>query len=184
MINLNKSILQRFGIDNLTKTKDFYIDLEKLLQVILAYVGTAKDAIQNKSRLLKTDSEQNKLVVEFIKNPDVTINAMLDLYLLYLRAEQEKKKSESGRMPIPLYLIHCFAHYDCKNDATKICELLKTSEDIDRIIKLYKATINGYYIEWNNQHINNEYNTMIKEPMDYELMDKQRIVFESVLNSI
>lgn len=184
LIDANSELIKKFGINNLTKTKDFFIDLEKLLQIVLAFVGSTKDAIQNKSRLLKANSEQNKTVIDFIKNPDVTINAMLELYLLYMRAEQEKKSSSDGKMPIPLYLIHCFAHYECKNDAKLICELLKTKEDIDEIIKLYKATINGYYVEWRNQNSSKEYNTMIKSTMDYDLMDKQRMVFETVFKNL
>ena len=184
LINANNEIIKKFGIKNLSKTKDFYIDLEKFLQVILAYVSTTRDAIQNKSRLLKVNSEQNKAVVDFIKNPDVTINAMLDLYLLYLRAEQEKKASDDGKMPIPLYLIHCFAHYDCKDNATKICDLLKSEDDVNRIIKLYKATISGYYLEWKNVNDNKDYNTMIKSVMDYSLMDKQRTIFEALLKNM
>lgn len=184
LINANTDLVNKIGLQGLRKTKDFFIDLEKFLQVILAFVSTTRDAIQNKSKLLKANSEQNKMVVEFIKNPDVTINAMLDLYLLYLRAEQEKKMSEDGKMPIPLYLIHCFAHYDCKKDATKICELLNTKEKVDNIIKLYKATINGYYLAWKNANDNKDYNSMIKGNMDYELMNTQRTVFESVLKNI
>lgn len=124
------------------------------------------------------------MVVEFIKNPNVTINAKIDLYLLYLRAEQEKKTSEDGKMPIPLYLIHCFAHYNCKTDTAKNCELLKTEESVCRIIKLYKAEINEYYLAWKNVNENKGYNSMIKGNMDYSLMNSQRTVFEAVLKNM
>lgn len=61
---------------------------------------------------------------------------------------------------------------------------LKTKEDVDNIIRLYKATINGYYLAWRDNNANKDYNTMIKGTMDYSLMDKQRTVFEAVLKSM
>lgn len=181
LLDLNRELLTKFGIEGKNKTKDFYIDLEKFLQVILAFCEGTQDAIQNKSKLLKVDSSQNKRVVEFIKDTNVTINSLIDLFLLYLRAEQEKSKSADGRTPIPLYLIYCFAHYECEDNPGNISNTLKTSDDVERILKLYKAAIKGYYNQWRKDNNDKDYNAMIKAPFDMKLMDSSKSMAESMM---
>ena len=88
LLELNSAILEKFGLSDISKTKDLEIDLEKLLQVILAFISSAHEAITKKSQLLKPGTIQNKTVTEFIMG-DGTINDLLNLYLLYLR---ERKK--------------------------------------------------------------------------------------------
>lgn len=61
LLENNQVFLDKFKLDNLKKTSDFIIDLEKVLQVFLAFCETATDAIQNKSKLLRIDSKQHKL---------------------------------------------------------------------------------------------------------------------------
>lgn len=184
LLNRNSSFVSKFGLKNLEKTKDFYIDLEKLLQVILAFSMGAPSAIQKKSKLLKPGSEENNTVVSFIKDTSVTINDLINLYLLYLRAEQEKKASSSGKMPIPLYLINCFSHFECDNNPEKISEYLKDSNAINNIIKLYSGTITGYYTQWKTNNPDKEYNTMIKSSLDMTLMKNQRDTAKAMLGYI
>lgn len=184
LLNANVDLIKKFGINNCKKTKDFYVDLEKFLQVILAFTSTSQDAIQNKSKLLKLGSEQNKKVVEFIKNPNITINDMLNLYLLYLRAEQEKKGSKDGKMPIPLYLISCFSHYECKNYSLSVSILLSDEKAVNDIIMLYKASITAYYSQWKKDNVDKDYNTMIKSQLDFNKMDTNREAAKVMLDSI
>ena len=74
LLNLNYELLQKFGLNNLKNINDFLVPLEKLLQVILAFISTPQIATQKKSKLLQANSEQNKKVLDFIRRNDVTIN--------------------------------------------------------------------------------------------------------------
>lgn len=181
LLNKNANLIQQFGLKDMKMTKNFYIDIEKFLQVLLAFKNGALDAIRNKSKLLVPGSNQNEAVVNLIKSPDVSINDLLCLYLLYLRAEQEKKDSESGKIPIPFYLITCFAHYDCGDRIDKISSVLDNSEKINRIIILYKKVSAAYYAEWTEENSGKDYNDMIKSPINMNLLDKQVRVQKTVL---
>jgi hypothetical protein len=180
LLALNKELLTRFGLENLSKRKDFEIDLEKLLQVILAFINSGHEAIIGKAKLLKPATIQNKEVTEFIMG-EGTMNDILCLYLLYLRAEQEKKASKDGRMPIPLYLIDCFGRYDCDRKCVNIASKLSGREEIDRLIKLYKATIQGYTNQWNSYNPDRGYNVMIKSAIDANLLDGAKSMAESMM---
>ena len=56
--DLNQKQLDKFGLENITKTKDLLIDLEKFLQVILAFITNPQNAVQNKSKLLNPNTNQ------------------------------------------------------------------------------------------------------------------------------
>lgn len=112
---------------------------------------------------------------------DGTINDLLNLYLLYLRAEKEKKLSRDGRMPIPLYLIDCFGRYDCDRKCNRISEILKDKETIDGFLRLYKATIQGYTNQWDKINEGKGYNVMIKSDIDMNLMDSAKSMAESMM---
>lgn len=170
LLDKNSKILQLFGLTELKNVKDFFIDLEKLLQVILAFKNPT-NAIQHKSKILKDSSDQNNEVISFIKNTESTDKDLLYLYLLYLRAEAEKKKSEDKKIPNPFYLIYSFAQFECKGNASAISSLLNTEEDTNRIIKKYKVVTTMYYKDWIKKNPGKEYNDMIKSPIDSELLD-------------
>ncbi|SOB92555.1 AIPR family protein [Pseudobutyrivibrio ruminis] len=181
LIDANKLFINRFGLDELTKVKDFVIDLEKLLQVFVAFESTPLAAIQNKSKLLKQNDNMNKQVVEFIKNPLVTSNDLLNLYLLYLRAEKEKKTSQDGKSPNPFYLIYCFSKYECLGDPSKISVKLSSKEEIDKIVKKYKLTLIRYYKKWVSMNPGKEYNDMIKSQVDISILDEEKDGAEDLL---
>lgn len=180
LIDLNNIFMKRFGLDDFKKTSDFIIDLEKLLQVFVAFERTPLIAVQNKARLLKQDSLQHKQVIDFIKNPVVTSNDMVNLYLLYLRAEKDKNASGDKRVPNPFYLIYCFSRYECQGDPTKISLKLKSKDDIDYIMKKYKLTLAKYYRKWKRK-TGKEYNDMIKSQIDIELLDEVKADAEDSL---
>lgn len=180
--NRNSELISRFGLTMLDKTKDFYIELEKFLQVILAYENGALDAIQNKSKLLIPESAQHKTVLDFIRRSDVSINEMLELYLLYLRMEYEKKALQLSKFN-PFYLIYCFGLYECDiSNPNKIHTNLDSSEKIEKIVKLYKAALSAYHTGWVNQNLGKDYNDMIKSQFDKKLMDTSRTMALSITN--
>ncbi len=172
LLALNAESVSRFGLTNLSKTKDFFIDLEKFLQVVVAFASTTIDAIQKKSKLLRPDSLQHATVLGFIKGK-ASINDMLDLYLLYLRAEQIKNKSDLKLNPF--FLINCFSRYECESaNVDLIHEKLATPEKVNVIVRLYQATLRAYYIEWIDGNPGKDYNDMIKTAPDFSIIDKQR----------
>ncbi|MDY6073455.1 MAG: AIPR family protein [Eubacteriales bacterium] len=182
LLNNNSKALQKFGLTSHTKTKDFMIDLEKLLQVFLAFVSTPQDAIQNKSKLLKDQSIQNQKVVDFIKNTDSTSNDLFNIFMLYTRAEQEKKNNPDGKIPNPFYLVYCFANYECNNDASQISKLLNSPEAINGIIKKYTLVIKLYHKKWVEKNPGHEYNDMIKAAVDLPLLKQCKSDAEDMLS--
>ena len=180
LLNKNMEYINRFALVDYKNTIDFCIDLEKVLQVILSFVSTPQDAIQNKSKLLKNESIQNKKVVDFIKSADKTDNDLFYLIMLYLRAEQEKKND--GKMPNPFYLINCFARYECKGNPGLISSILANKESIDAIVKKYTLTIRQYYRKWTKQNSGSEYNDMIKAAVDYALLDECKTDAEDLID--
>ena len=176
----NADLLEKFGLTDLDKPSDFMIDLEKLLQIITAFTKGAQDAIQKKSQMLKAGSVYNTTSINFIRN--ITISMLLDLYLLYLRAEREKKRSKDGKTPNPFYLIDCFSRYDCNQNPDKIGSNLDDKEKINKIITLYKISFKFYFAKWKKDNNNDDYNKMIKSPIIYdtlsEAVDAQREALE------
>lgn len=163
-----------FGIDLPQKLESFYVPLDKLLQVINAFVSGGYIAYTKKSQMLKFDSKPYNTAVEFIKNDDVTIDLLLNLYMLYKRADQEKVKNDDSRVPIPYYLIDFFAKYECEdrnqsNIATQLDDIVK----INHIIKCYTGVTKGYMNRYSNDY-NVDYNKMIKQPVKYDIVDEIR----------
>ena len=176
---------QKFGFENAKAVKDFFIPLEKLLQVIIAFQESGYHAYNFKKDLLKITEDRHKKVIEFIKSGSVTTDALLDLYLLYMRAEKAKKDNEKAGNSIrvvPFYLIDCFSRYDCEQrQAGKILDTLKDRDAINNIIAMYSTVTNLYttnYIKTNST----DYTTMIKKPIDTQLMDDQLSTYKSIIS--
>lgn len=175
--------LDMFGLTGYSHTKDFLVSLEKLLQVILAFDNTPTDAIQHKSKLLRDQTLQNLRVVEFIKKTQFTSNDLFDLYLLYLRAEQEKKRGD-GKTPNPFYFVYCFARYIYDGSSQSIDQLLCDTTTIDGIVKKYKAVLSMYYSKWASKNPGKEYNDMIKSEVDVALLDECKNEVEVVMSQL
>ena len=88
-----------------TKLEDIIIPLDKLLQVILSFKEDGWCVFTKKNQLLKLDSQTYLGVVEYIKNGELTTSDLVNMYLLWLKAEKEKKLSDDQRTPIPYYLL-------------------------------------------------------------------------------
>lgn len=145
--------LNKFELEVSEKVADYFVPLEKFMQVILAFESGGYFAFTKKSSLLKYDSEQYNCVVEFIKNSDATIDTLIDLYLLYKKAELLKKESQENRIPIPYYLIDGFSKFECdERNINKISEILKNSKEVNKIIKLYTAVSKAYTKDYNKKY--------------------------------
>lgn len=168
---LSISRRQVFGLETLKKVTDFEIPLEKFLQVILAFKVGGLDAYTMKKDVLKPETQTYNTVIEFIRSSNATTDVLLNLYLLYLRFEKEKK-AQSGKFPtatpIPFYAIDGFSRYECGRDVKKITEIITTPKDITKIMQVYCVACNAYATQYMTQQ-NTDYTKMIKAAIDYDL---------------
>ena len=151
------------------------------MQVIIAFSLGGYDAYTKKSNLLKDTTKQYQTAIDFIKDNSVTTDLLIDLYLLYKKADLCKNNSEENRFPIPYYLIDGFAKYECNERIpSQISEQLNNSKRIDNIIRLYTAVTKAYTKDVNETNII-DYNKMIKQPVNYKSLGKQRDILKEVL---
>lgn len=175
-----KAKFEKYGIEY-KRISDLYVPLEKLLQVINAFVKGGQVAYVKKSNMLKQGSKEYNIAIDFIKNPKVTIETLIELYLLYKIAEITKKDSEDKRTPIPYYLIDMFAKYECENrKESLILSELNDKRKILNIIKLYRAVSKAYVKSYAKKY-DMDYNRMIKQSIDYDIIDLYR---SSLIDSI
>lgn len=178
---------QIFGLDSLQKTADFFIPLEKLLQVILAFRLGGLAAYTQKKDVLKPDTQTYNAVVDFIKSSNVTTDVLLNLYLLYMRAEKEKTSNSANptfkvATPISFYLIDGFARYECEGgDVKKINTNLETSNQVLKLMKLYTMICHMYSSAFMQQK-NVDYIKMIKMEIDYILLKQNHDQAEMMFN--
>lgn len=173
----NADRLEKFKLAGIKKASDAFIPLEKLLQVINAFVSGGYVAYVKKSNVLKFGSTEYKTATNFIKEIN-SIDTLLDLYMLYKKAEEVKG---DGRAPIPYYLIDCFARYECKERTPKmILPELSTQDKIKYIIALYQAVTQAYANEY-LQTYNIDYNKMIKQSVKYDILDRFRNVLAETI---
>ena len=178
----NSERIEKFGINEIKKASDVFIPLEKFLQVINAFVKGGYTAYVKKSNMLKFGTEEYQTAIDFIKNGEVTNDVLIDLYLLYKRAEQTKKQNDTSRMPIPYYLIDGFAKYECEGrNITKITEEVSTLEKVNRIINLYTAVTKAYTKEYSKKY-DIDYNKMIKRSVEYDILDSQRDTLYDIIH--
>ena len=178
---LSSKRISRFGLNEIKKASDTFIPLEKFLQVINAFVAGGYVAYVKKSSMLKFGSEQYQTAINFIKSGYVTNEVMLDLYMLYKRAEQTKKEKNDSRTPIPYYLIDGFAKYECDGrNPAKIVEQLQDKDKVNKVVNLYTAVSKAYAREYNKK-FNIDYNKMIKRNVEYDIFDSQRDTLIDIL---
>lgn len=163
-----------FGL-SFTKLDDIIIPLDKLLQVILAFKQDGWHAFTKKNQLLKLDSQTYLNVIEYIKNGELTISDLINMYLLWLKAEKEKKLSEDQKTPIPYYLLG-FLGAELKGIVGKefvdtYRYIFSTKEIFDTVYDFYKRLTKRYKINYKNDKLI-EYNQMIKSQIDSSILDK------------
>jgi len=169
---LNDQNIKKFKLKEIKKLADMHIDLDKLLQVINAFVEGGYIAYTKKGNMLKLDTPEYNRAVEFMQK--VTNDVILNLYLLYKKLEEEKKEDKNRRTPISYYAIDCFAKFECGDrDSNKIKENLNNASKIEKLIKLSKLTSKNYIRDYKEKY-EIEYNMMIKKQIDYDMISKGR----------
>ena len=167
----NKKLL-KFGLPEMRREDDVFIPLDKLMQIINAFVRGGMIAYNCKKNVLKYDTKEYNCAVDFIKS--VSHDDLIELYLLFLRADFERKKDKDKRFPTPYYLIDGFGLFECnERKPNLISESLSDSDKIDKIIKVYRETTKRYANAYLRK-FGDEYNTMIKRKIDYSIFEEER----------
>lgn len=166
------SFVDRYEL-SFNRIEDIVIPLEKLLQVILAVFMDGYYVFTKKSSVLKVDSSIHERIIEFIKNGGMTTDNLIELYLLYLKAEKDKENSEDGKTPIPFYMLGFIGKVfqNCLINLRKEkCDMLFASKlNIDVIYDFY-AGVTRLYKSTTKIQRNVEYNIMIKQPIDNDTL--------------
>ena len=171
----NSDRLAKFSLPTMKKADDVFIALDKLLQVFIAFVNGGQDAFIKKNRILQPNTSLFETATNFCKS--LTTDTLLDLYLLYKKAEIEKKASGEKRTPIPYYLIDAFAKYECQERKKDlISQELSDSAKVTKIIKLYTMVCSMY-----SKQNGTDYNNMIKREIDYKMLESVRDTCSTVL---
>ncbi len=177
MIKIANEFVKKVGFE-IKSENDICIDLEKMLQVMIAYIKDGYYGYTKKSLVLKQDSDVFKNISINIQDY-LSIDNMIKLYYLYKRAEKEQKKSEDKRTPIPYYVIGFISYhlYDKKDIAGKMNSQLSKLFDCD------KNTFNEIY-----QYIvalTKRYKRICENNnLDYNVMIKQRIMPDYIEDAI
>ena len=162
------SIGDFFKFDKIT---DCQIQLETLLQIIGAFVKDAHFAYTKKSALLKptsrTYTDFSTTVVE-----EFTANNMLKLILLYKKAEADKKQSADKKTSSIYYFLNFIGRYLNNKNIKEVKFLQKLDfNDMPFLYKKFKILSTKYYKEY-KQKTEYEYNQMIKQKVDEQIMDE------------
>ena len=178
LLKIANSKAEKFDI-SFTKISDVSISLDKLLQVMLAFVQDGYAAYTKKSCVLKFG---HPIYKDFsLKLKDfLTTDSILNIYLMYKKAEIDKNNND-GRNPIPYYLIGFLGYYLKNNDIEtndtneNLCKIFKDSDSINNTYKWLRKITNQYNPKYINKHNNidnkkMDYNKMIKQKIDFELL--------------
>ena len=153
--------------------KDICVDLEKILQICLAFITDGYNAFTKKSSVLKANTEIFKKYSINIQDY-LSYENIARLYVLYKKAEYDRKKSEDQRTPIPYYVLGFLSfHISDRTDSLCYNKLLdsvfsKKKEDIELIYK-YLVNLSSLY----RDDAQKDYNVLIKAKIDVELLNKQ-----------
>lgn len=155
------------------------IPLEKLLQILLAFTDDGYSAFQKKSRVLKIGDPINVDLINFIESGRMTVDNLLNVYMLYLKALKDQQKSESKQEPIPYYVIGFIGN---------VFKHLEGDEYKNRLLYLFDennfSIIYDFYFDISFRYRQNlkearasegkelEYNVMIKTQIDYNVLTK------------
>lgn len=156
----------------LSTLNDLSIPLEKLLQIYLALFVDGHTAYKKKGLVLKPNSETYRYYSIKIQD-NLSIDSMIRLYLLYKRAENDRKESDDKKTPIPYYVIGFLGYFIKEKTASNTNRILEylfsiSASDFETIFNYLKQLTNLY-----KQKYKIEYNVMIKKPINYDLLREQ-----------
>ena len=170
---------------NPTTLSDVTIPIEKLLQVYLAFMLDGFFAYRKKNKILEVSSE---FYTDYsLKMHDnFTYDNLIRLYLIFKKADIDKGSSEDKKTPIPFYLIGFLGSLISEKNPTTIGSFFKNlfSKKKDEIQQLYNYLsdlTNSYKINYRQKH-SQEYNAMIKQKIDTEILSNQTEYLNQMMN--
>lgn len=136
------------------------IKLDKLLQILLAYHEDGYIAYTKKSEIFNKSSSIYEKIISYLKN--TTNNKKISLYLIYLKAEIERKETNDNQLPNPFYLLTIFKKMN-----------YEISLNSNSFLKDYKNASNAtkIYVKNMMENYQSQYNKMIKQKMKSEIID-------------
>lgn len=153
---------------------DLRIPLDKLLQVLLAFNKDGYYAYTKKNFVLKPNNKEIYENFSLKINDYFTIHNMIRLYVLYIKAEKDKKASGELKSPIPYYIIGFFG-FITKNNQNYIEELFM-NEDLFNNFYQYLTRLSNLY----KNKVKLEYNVMIKRPIENAILLEQFEVLKAI----
>ena len=155
---------------------DAMIPLEKLLQVLMAFMKDGYFAFTKKDSVLKRNSEIYKDFCTQIGKYFI-IDNMIKLYFVFYKAEIEKKESGDKRTPIPYYVLgylgKTVSDKNIKSINDTLSNIFKTKEDFLEVYDFCKTLSTFYRKEYFDKY-KLDYNIMIKRDIDYEVINKMK----------
>ena len=168
----SKNLMNFFDLPT-EKISDYMIPLDKLLQVLLAFIKDGYFAYTKKDAVLKRSS---KIYIDYSLrfHENLTFDNMLNLFLLYKKSEIDKKNSEDKKSPISYYLI-CFVGYKINKEnpkeiKSKLDYLFSNKSLFDKVYSFTKKITQEYRSKYYKLK-KIEYNEMIKKELDYNIID-------------
>ena len=160
------------GLYKFERLTELQIKLETLLQIIGALFKDGHFAYTKKSYLLKPTSKEYYQSFSCKIGELLTFESMSKLVYLYKRAEKDKKESKDKKSPSPYYLINFIGHYLGRNEID-IQSFFKQieSDDLRFVYDKFK-TLSTKYIETYGIQYNREYNLIVKQKIDIDIMNK------------
>lgn len=166
-----------FGLP-IEKPKDLFIELDKLLKVLVALYFDRYTAYKNGSSTLNEHSV--KYYMNFAKKirEYFTTDNMINLFLIYVRAGG-MKIARTGRYPIPYYFIDLIGRfikheqYDCNTINQKLYFLSSSNEVFEEVFNKFCEI---------NEDYGNEF--MEINEVDYSTMTKNREIDSILLNKL
>jgi AIPR protein len=186
-LEVNKLLAKanRFGAKigiKFDKTSDLFIPLEKLLQVYLGFVKDGYYSFQKKNSLLRQSSEIYKEYSLRI-NQVLSHDNLIRLYLIYLKADFNRKESEDRKTPIPYYVIGFLGRFIKNKDKLNLTiqGLFEANNHLFGKLFEYLGKLTTRYRKSYGELYGTEYTLMVKQPIDESLLDKQIDTLNDIL---
>lgn len=173
-----KTRAEKLGVA-INKFSDITIQLEKLLQVFVAFRLDGNYAYNKKPELLDKTSELYDKYV--LKIPEyLTMDLLLNLWIIYRRVEIERRSNSDklNKLPIPFYVLSFLGSFiENKEESSNIKRFAnsffsQSESDISKQFEFLCDLTSAYTVSF-SQEKKLDYNDMIKLPIAYDILNKQ-----------
>ena len=154
--------------------KNHMIPLEKLLKVLLAFMKNGYEAFDNGNSVLRPNSAIFKNFSLNISQM-FTVDNMIALYLLFMKADNDRKHSDDKRIPIPYYVLgflgNEFRHLEFEQRNDKLKKFFSDQAEFQEIYSFYSTLTLDYAEDYADVH-GQDYNRMIRQEIDEDLLKR------------